>query len=33
MATYQLHINGKNHEVDAVPETPLLWIHSATTST
>jgi aerobic-type carbon monoxide dehydrogenase small subunit (CoxS/CutS family) len=26
MATYQLHINGKNHEVEAVPETPLLWV-------
>lgn len=26
MATYQLTINGKNHEVEAVPETPLLWV-------
>lgn len=26
MATYQLHINGKNLEVEAVPETPLLWV-------
>ncbi len=26
MATYQLNINGKNHEVEAVPETPLLWV-------
>jgi isoquinoline 1-oxidoreductase subunit alpha len=26
MATYQLTVNGKNHEVEAVPETPLLWV-------
>ncbi len=26
MATFQLSVNGKNHEVEAVPETPLLWI-------
>ncbi len=26
MATYQLSVNGKNLEVEAVPETPLLWI-------
>jgi isoquinoline 1-oxidoreductase alpha subunit len=26
MAIYQLTINGKKHEVEALPETPLLWI-------
>jgi isoquinoline 1-oxidoreductase alpha subunit len=26
MATYQLIVNGENHEVDAVPNTPLLWV-------
>ncbi len=26
MATYQLSINGKNHNVEAMPETPLLWV-------
>lgn len=26
MATYQLTINGENREVEAVPETPLLWV-------
>ena len=26
MATYQLIINGENREVDAVPNTPLLWV-------
>lgn len=26
MAIYQLTINGKTHEVEAVPETPLLWV-------
>ncbi len=26
MATYQLSINGKNHKVEAMPETPLLWV-------
>src|SRR5678815_769348 len=26
MATYQLSINGENREVEAVPETPLLWV-------
>src|ERR1044072_1785528 len=26
MATYQLSINGENREVEAVPNTPLLWI-------
>jgi isoquinoline 1-oxidoreductase subunit alpha len=26
MATYQLNINGENREVEAVPETPLLWV-------
>ena len=26
MATYQLIINGENREVEAVPNTPLLWV-------
>jgi aerobic-type carbon monoxide dehydrogenase small subunit (CoxS/CutS family) len=26
MATYQLNVNGENREVEAVPNTPLLWI-------
>jgi isoquinoline 1-oxidoreductase subunit alpha len=26
MATYQLNVNGENREVDAVANTPLLWI-------
>ena len=26
MATYQLTINGENREVEAMPETPLLWV-------
>lgn len=26
MATYQLTINGENRDVEAVPETPLLWV-------
>jgi aerobic-type carbon monoxide dehydrogenase small subunit (CoxS/CutS family) len=26
MATYQLIVNGENHEVEAVPNTPLLWV-------
>jgi len=26
MATYQLNINGENREVEAVPNTPLLWV-------
>jgi isoquinoline 1-oxidoreductase subunit alpha len=26
MATYQLNINGKNQDVEAVPNTPLLWV-------
>jgi isoquinoline 1-oxidoreductase alpha subunit len=26
MATYQLIVNGENREVEAVPNTPLLWI-------
>lgn len=26
MATYNLNINGKSHEVDADPATPLLWV-------
>ena len=26
MATYQLNVNGENHEVEAVPNTPLLWV-------
>ena len=26
MATYQLSINGETHQVEAVPETPLLWV-------
>lgn len=26
MATYQLTINGEDHEVDAAPNTPLLWV-------
>ena len=26
MATYQLTVNGENHEVEAVPNTPLLWV-------
>jgi isoquinoline 1-oxidoreductase subunit alpha len=26
MATYQLTINGKIHDVEAVPDTPLLWV-------
>ncbi len=26
MATYQLTVNGENREVEAAPETPLLWV-------
>ena len=26
MATYQLTVNGENREVEAVPNTPLLWV-------
>lgn len=26
MATYQLIVNGQNHEVEANPDTPLLWV-------
>lgn len=26
MATYQLSVNGETHEVEAVPNTPLLWV-------
>ncbi|SHG43504.1 isoquinoline 1-oxidoreductase, alpha subunit [Chryseolinea serpens] len=26
MATYQLVVNGENREVEAVPNTPLLWV-------
>lgn len=26
MATYRLMVNGESHEVDAVPNTPLLWV-------
>ena len=26
MATYQLNVNGEAHQVDAVPNTPLLWV-------
>ena len=26
MASYQLNINGENREVEAVPNTPLLWV-------
>ena len=26
MATYQLNVNGEDHQVEAVPETPLLWV-------
>ena len=26
MATYRLLINGESHDVDAVPNTPLLWV-------
>lgn len=26
MATYKLVVNGKDHEVEAVPNTPLLWV-------
>ena len=26
MATYQLIVNGENRKVDAVPNTPLLWV-------
>ena len=26
MATYQLNVNGKNRDVEAVPDTPLLWV-------
>ncbi|WP_276371146.1 (2Fe-2S)-binding protein [Chryseolinea sp. H1M3-3] len=26
MATYQLNVNGANREVEAVPNTPLLWV-------
>lgn len=26
MATYQLNVNGENRDVEAVPETPLLWV-------
>jgi aerobic-type carbon monoxide dehydrogenase small subunit (CoxS/CutS family) len=26
MATYQLNVNGEDREVEAVPETPLLWV-------
>ena len=26
MATYQLNVNGENRDVEAVPNTPLLWV-------
>ncbi len=26
MATYQLNINGENRDVEAIPNTPLLWV-------
>ena len=26
MATYQINVNGENQEVEAVPNTPLLWV-------
>ena len=26
MATFELHVNGKNHQVDVDPSTPLLWV-------
>ena len=26
MATYNLNINGKQHQVDVEPETPILWV-------
>lgn len=26
MAKYQLQVNGKTHEVDVLPDTPLLWV-------
>jgi isoquinoline 1-oxidoreductase alpha subunit len=26
MATYKLNINGENRDVEAVPNTPLLWV-------
>lgn len=26
MATYQINVNGENREVEAVPNTPLLWV-------
>ena len=26
MASYQLKINGKSHEVDVAADTPLLWV-------
>src|SRR6186713_1688720 len=26
MATYQLNINGENRQVEAIPNTPLLWV-------
>jgi len=26
MSTFTLHVNGRSHEVDAAPETPLLWV-------
>ena len=26
MSTFTLHVNGRSHDVDAAPETPLLWV-------
>jgi isoquinoline 1-oxidoreductase alpha subunit len=26
MSTFTLHVNGRSHEVDVAPETPLLWV-------
>lgn len=26
MPTYKLKVNGKTHQVDAEPDTPLLWV-------
>lgn len=26
MATFELHVNGKNHQVEVDPSTPLLWV-------
>lgn len=26
MAIFKLHVNGKTHEVDVAPDTPLLWV-------